>query len=211
MTREEWLNEAMQHIRKGIFVTQGIDWDEDRHIRVSCGFPCRGALSKKQVLGECHRQESSEDKANEIFISPIMDESIKCLETLVHECIHALDNVQGKHGKSFKQTMKKVGLEGKATATHAGIELIARLNGIISKLPAYPHHALHPVSKDKKQGTRLLKVECPSCRYTARITQKWIEIGLPTCPCGVVMQVEAKDYLVVEFKNPMEKLIIERR
>ncbi len=32
------------------------------------------------------------------------------------------------------------------------------------------------------QTTRLLKVACEDCGYTARVTQKWIDIGLPHCP-----------------------------
>lgn len=34
----------------------------------------------------------------------------------------------------------------------------------------------------KKQTTRLLKVECGQCGYTARVTRKWLEVGPPGCP-----------------------------
>ena len=47
--------------------------------------------------------------------------------------------------------------------------------------------AMSPV---KKQGTRLKKVECISCGYVVRITQKWIDIGLPVCVCGMPMSQE---------------------
>lgn len=37
-------------------------------------------------------------------------------------------------------------------------------------------------SAKKKQTTRLKKAECGLCGYTVRLTQKWIDVGLPLCP-----------------------------
>ncbi len=53
------------------------------------------------------------------------------------------------------------------------------------KLGPYPHHSLNPIVKDKKQGIRLIKAECPGCGYIIRTTRKWFEgVGLPICgPC----------------------------
>jgi len=28
----------------------------------------------------------------------------------------------------------------------------------------------------------MLKAECPECGYTIRLTKKWAEVGLPSCP-----------------------------
>lgn len=37
--------------------------------------------------------------------------------------------------------------------------------------------------KRKKKGTYLLKCECQSCGYIARVTAKWIDqAGEPICP-----------------------------
>jgi hypothetical protein len=41
-----------------------------------------------------------------------------------------------------------------------------------------------------KQTTRLLKVECGDCGYTARVTQKWLDIGSPHCPTHGAMKLE---------------------
>lgn len=42
------------------------------------------------------------------------------------------------------------------------------------------------------QATRLLKVFCAKCGYTARITQRWIKTGIPECPVDrVTMAVES--------------------
>jgi hypothetical protein len=45
------------------------------------------------------------------------------------------------------------------------------------------------------QKTRLLKVYCETCRYTCRITNRWIEkAGTPECPSGHGrMTVQVKD------------------
>jgi hypothetical protein len=44
------------------------------------------------------------------------------------------------------------------------------------------------------QATRLLKVFCAACGYTARVTQRWLtKAGTPLCPCGHgAMDVAAK-------------------
>lgn len=57
------------------------------------------------------------------------------------------------------------------------------------ELPEVPGPELEPPPVPKKQSTRMLKVICPGCGYTVRTTQKWIDIGLPTCPCGEEMEV----------------------
>jgi len=52
----------------------------------------------------------------------------------------------------------------------------------------YPHGAIS-YSNRRKQTTRMIKVVCPACDYTVRVSQKWIEVGLPTCACGEEMEV----------------------
>jgi hypothetical protein len=89
--------------------------------------------------------------------------------------------------------MKAVGLEGKARATVAGNELLAKLKPIVKTLGPYPHKALDLGARpEKKQTTRLLKVECPTCGYIARVTRTTIdEKGLPICPVDNVPFEEA--------------------
>jgi hypothetical protein len=36
----------------------------------------------------------------------------------------------------------------------------------------------------------MLKLECEDCGYVVRTTQKWIEMGSPTCYCGGHFKVE---------------------
>ncbi len=83
-----------------------------------------------------------------------------------------------------------MGLIGKMTATVAGPELRVKLNTIVAELGAYPHEAL-TLGGGKKQTTRLLKVQCECCGYTARITQKWADVGALTCPFGNELELVA--------------------
>lgn len=41
---------------------------------------------------------------------------------------------------------------------------------------------------------RLRKAQCDACGYTVRVTRSWLEVGLPTCPCGGTIEpVDAAD------------------
>ncbi len=77
------------------------------------------------------------------------------------------------------------------TNTVAGPELSIRLAEIAAHLGAFPHAGLVADPERHKQTTRLHKVACPDCGYTARITAKWIAAGLPICPCGSMMRLNA--------------------
>ena len=58
-------------------------------IRVSCGFPSKSALANKaRRIGECWGVESSEDKSFQVFVSPLLKESVEVTATLVHELVH---------------------------------------------------------------------------------------------------------------------------
>ena len=110
--------------------------------------------------------------------------SLKMLDILAHEAIHAVDNCASGHKKEFKRIAKAIGLEGKMTATKAGEALKAELQTIIEALPALTHGALD-LNGRKKQPTRLIKLECDCCGMIIRTTTKWIEqTGNPTCACG---------------------------
>ncbi len=105
---------------------------------------------------------------------------VEVLGVLAHELVHELEGVAV--GGDFRKLAVAIGLEGKMTATVAGPKLRETLEGISGSLGAYPHCALSPgLSEVKKQGTRLLKLQC-ACGYVLRVTRKWVEVGLPTCP-----------------------------
>jgi hypothetical protein len=190
-TREQWLNAAVQAV-KPLFAEHDVELPE---VRVSCGWPSSGGTrNKNTTIGECWHREVADDKTSQIFISPTLHNEIEVLGVLIHELIHAWDNGASGHKgnvkkrEGFRWLATVLGLEGKMTATKVGDALGVRLLPIYYELGKYPHSALRPGSKLTKQSTRMLKVECPNDGYTLRATRKWLDMGLPTCPCGTEME-----------------------
>jgi hypothetical protein len=183
MTREEWLLALTTALRPHF---AAVGYSLPAAIRVSCGWPSSRALatpsSKSRVIGQCWPAACSEDATREIFVSPSVADAAAVAAILVHELVHAALNTPG-HKAPFRRAALAVGLAGKMTATHAGPELAERLNALTLQIGPYPHAVLD-LSQQPKQSTRMVKLTCPGCTYTIRTTRKWIEAGLPICPCG---------------------------
>lgn len=192
MTREEWLTQMVDLLR--------YEFIRARHavppnVQVSIGWTGAGAKTKKGriVLGECWSPAASTAERHEIFLSPINDDLVSVVATLVHELCHAAVGVDQKHGKVFGRCAKAMGLVGNLKVTSAGPELERLIVRLAEKIGPFPHArmelaALKNGDEEKKQSTRMLKVLCPACGYTVRTTAKWLELGYPTCPCGEVME-----------------------
>lgn len=183
-TREQWLIRATEQFCRPHFLNRGghkIPTD----VKVTCGWPHKGGTgAKSKRIGECWSRAASSAGVNEVFISPYLDDPIEVLATLVHELIHAADDVKSGHKGYFKTCALEVGLEGKMTATRASDELEAIFSGWLEVLGKYPHSKLDltkgPV---KKQTTRMVKCTCGSCGFIVRTTRKWLsEVGEPHCP-----------------------------
>jgi hypothetical protein len=156
-------------------------------VRVSVGFPHK---ARKHTIGQCWH--SAADGVHQIFISPILDDvsgSQGVLATLLHECCHAALPSKAQHRQPFKRLATAVGLAGPATATIAGPDLLGEITRYAEQLGLYPHAALVPKDREGKQSTRLIKCECETCGYVARVAQKWIDVGAPHCPHHGAMSV----------------------
>ena len=109
------------------------------------------------------------------------------LAVLVHELMHHAAGVEAGHRAPFKRLMRPLGLAGKPTATEPNTNeldgpVFADLYGpTLEVLGPYPHAKVTP-PEPKKQGTRMLKCECPQCGYICRTTAKWADWGAPLCP-----------------------------
>ena len=178
-TREEWLNKSVLVLTREIFEPNGFTVPR---VSVSIGFT--GSSSKK-VIGVCWKGEATENKQAQIYIVPTINDSLRILDILAHELIHAIFPNAGHKG-DFRKCAKAIGLTGKMTATVAGDELKARLNTMIKdELGLIPHCKLNTrVGAKKKQTTRMKKCVCDSCGFTFRTSQKCIDMGLPVCSCG---------------------------
>lgn len=189
MTREEWLSRAQHEIHARLFKlrtpTLGVPVSH-----VSVGWPSRGGTSvKRRVAGQCWHGETSEDQTPHIFISPMEGDPFSVLTILVHEMIHAALPGEGHKGE-FITVAKELGLTRPWTSSVAGEDLAPVLSQISDTLGEYPHSPITPSPKAAVQTTRMLKLRCAECGYVARTTQKWLEVGTPTCPCGTKMERE---------------------
>jgi len=175
MNREEWLQSGVKELGYLFDKYASVDLPP---VNVSCSWPAGGSPNKR--IGECWSRSASAAGINEIFISPHIDDGVGAIEILAHELIHAVDDCQNGHRKPFTQLMKKIGLEGKPTATHAGERLHAEIIEIVESLGEYPHSAVS--NPAPKQKSRQLKASCDDCGAVWRMSNKWLELAT-TCPC----------------------------
>jgi len=186
--REAWLQAAVGALVP-LFVAADL---EVPPVRISVGFP-GGRGRKDSVIGQCWSSSASADKVHQIFIHPVLDDVEQILGVIMHELVHAIDDCESGHKGPFVKMIRALGLAGKPTATIVGEELSEELGPIIESLGEYPHAILAtmgPGGADgpKKQGTRMLKVQCAEAEgaeaYVVRMTRKWLELyGPPVCPC----------------------------
>lgn len=188
--REQWLNNAVTSVR-GIFHANGYPLPD--HIRVSCGFPSKRARSLYRYVGEHFSPDMSDDGTHQIYISPVLDDSVEVLGILMHELSHAVTG--SGHGLEFRNCVRKVWLEGNPTQTKVGAEFRNNFAPILESLGIYPHAKLNIDALGKPQSTRMLKAVCNTCvvnapdgsvksQYTIRLSKAWADKGLPTCQCG---------------------------
>ncbi len=175
-TREHWLQNAVDMVEP-IFKNKGY---KIPRIQVSCGFPSTGNKSKH--VGQCWGRSSTSDGVNQLFISPILDEPVQVLDTLVHELVHAIDDCIHHHGPEFKKIATDVGLQGPMREASAGPWLKEHLIGIAKQLGKYPHSKINLAhSSSKKTGPRP-RAKCKKCGYEVTPLKKWLHMGPPLCP-----------------------------
>lgn len=183
LTREAWLNAMVARLRPH-FEAHGAT--VPAALRVSIGFPSRGALSlKRRVLGQHWGEACSADGHHEIFVSPLSEQP-EAVSTLAHELCHACLPPTTKHRAPFRRLGEAIGLIGAPRSMGAGLELAEKLAGIGAAIGPWPAARLNAMAPElKPQGTRLLKAECAEgSGYCVRVTRKWVdEIGAPICPC----------------------------
>lgn len=195
-TREAWLLSGVEKLIP-LLEQAGAQNIKSRKLMVSVSFPSK---TIRKRIGECWSAVASEDgKVNHLFVSPLLDDAVEVLGVLAHELIHADDNCESKHNGHFRRVATALGLTGKMTSTEVGEDLKPILKDIAEEIGPYPHTKLKLGANIKKQTTRMLKVHCVDTEcpyldesgkgYTIRTTGKWVEIGLPKCPCGTEMTV----------------------
>jgi hypothetical protein len=171
-TREGWMVAVANELRPA-FADKGQPLPAK--IRMSCGFPSKGARSK--TIGECHYAVGSEDDHVEIFIRPDQQKPAEVGTILLHELVHAALPVGAKHGPAFKALATALGLEGKMTATRAGPVALSLLEPILEAVGPYPHAALRSASAHSSKPQRnvaMINVRCPGpdCDSFAKVPHR---------------------------------------
>ena len=199
VNRELWLTAAIWGLAECGFLPAG--YTVPRNVRVSCSFPSRGGLARKQrVLGQAWDSSCSRDGYFEIFINPTIDDPDQVLEILAHELVHVVVGIEHGHRGPFRKCALAIGLEGKMRSTVGGAAFKRSLAPILEQLGPFPHGAIDPHRqlpanpnddpKDtgkKPQKNRMRKAVCEECGLILRLTKHWIEGRRLSCPdmnCG---------------------------
>jgi SprT-like family len=181
MARQAWLEKATKALRE-LFARKG--YKVPAAVRISVGWP-KGTHGAQHTIGQCWSIDASSDQHNEIFVSPevtLPARSLQVMGILAHELVHATIGNKAGHGPAFKACATKIGLTGKMTATSEGAEFKAFAENLFRRIGLIPAGRINFAKGRKVQTTRLLKCECGTCGYTARVTRKWIVLGTPICP-----------------------------
>lgn len=140
------------------------------------------------------------------------ESALQLAGTTVHELAHVLAGHAAGHSEDWKDACRALGLVEASAAGQVydvshfdgvlwgAIEKLAMSDGapvfgagvMGVGLPTSAKIRPCPMgigtrggkSRGIGSGSRLLKVVCPGCGYTARVTAKWLAIGPLTCPCG---------------------------
>ena len=144
MTRELWLERAIETYWRPRFVEIGYPLPERFHISV--GFGHGAKRESKWIQAQCWSSRASKDGINHIFICPTEGDTAHVLALVGHELAHAaLDSdlgIQDGHVGRFAEIMTRLGFEGKMTTATPGLQLAAELMTVADALGEYPHGAL---------------------------------------------------------------------
>lgn len=187
-SREDWLNAAVNELRPQ-FAKAGYVLPEKIH--VSCGWPGGGGGRKNKRIGECWAPGASADGHFEMFLSPVLADSARVLDVLVHELVHVAVGFKAGHRAPFAKCAAAMYLQAPWTATTAAPGFDTEIEAPVLKALgcAYPHAAMQrgDHTGPKKQGARLVKCQCGGCGAVWRMTRIWIEQadeGLRCPVCG---------------------------
>ena len=181
-TREAWLQDAAGELTP---VIEAGGLAVPLALRVACGFP--STYRRSGALGETFTPKDSADRTVEILISPTVDSPYNVLLVLMRQLVEATALTR----LNREAICAAIGLHPQKPNLYptANTSLLDRLDAIAAALGAYPHAALSLADRPKA-ATRLLKGLCPTCGYTIRLTQKWADKGMPTCPCGDTINLD---------------------
>lgn len=185
-TREGWLLDAVERLDEKVFKPLG--HEVPKKIQVSCGFPKGHA----RAIGQCWDPTVTPDGTTHMFICPTLTDPLRVLDVLTHEMVHAVVGCECGHKGPFKTLARKIGLEGKLTATVVTPKspLMATLVDIQQTLGEYPHSGMRkPSGRGKKSGGWVRYRSVNIDGYTVVVSPKNVDnYGPPRDPEGDEME-----------------------
>ena len=178
-TRESWLDHAVSSMRPA-FAAHGVTLPA--RIRIACGFP--STFTRSGTLAECWADTESADQTFEVLVSPTLADPAPVLAQVIGAAAHAAPGAMAHTSSAYIELAANLSLcpAGENWRMVQGAEDFAQVYAqTLADLGPYPHAAILTGAK-KVQSTRMLKAVCPTCGYTVRLSQKWADKGLPTCP-----------------------------
>jgi hypothetical protein len=198
--REVWLQQAAEYLIEEHMRPRGVPCSP---VRVSCGWPSHGGVGRRsRVVGQCFPPERCADGIPQLFISPVLSESVPVLGTLLHELVHAAVGCEKKHGKVFSQAGQLVGLVGKPTEMDAGEGIRPLLTDYVARSGAYPHAAIAvrgqanvslPAAGDEaihRAGSRLRLFEC-DCQPPVKVRAARDALAVQCTQCNEIFHLIA--------------------
>ena len=192
--REAWLADAVERLRPW-FTAIGCTVPA---VRVSAGFASTGNAVH---VGQCWPTTRSEDGLNHVFVSPVLQDPVAVLDTLVHELVHAVDDCEHKHGREYKKIALAIGLQGAMRSASAGKELTTRLQELALALGPYPHGKLSVVRRVSTRPPRP-RARCEQCGYEVPMLKRFVSYGAPICPKDRIEMEQIGDWESAEGKAP---------
>lgn len=190
MTREDWLNRAVELLRPQL---QELARLTVPPVRVSCGDL---GLHKRST---CYPADwTVQPGVRELVISlRHTAEAIPVLGSLTRELIHAA-GIKG-HYRNFQRAAAACGLRPIAgpwaTAGFDPGDPPAWAYGVAQELPPWPAPRLQPPTNEPKQTTRMLGVTCEGCgmKWRAAGTHLHNDLRCPQPDCGGTQHVAWTD------------------
>jgi hypothetical protein len=176
--RINWLETVYTKIRSGL-LPEAPPIDQ---VAIAYSMPHRSSKPIGQYL---HRKPSKNERGLILIHPRIWDDPVRVAATLAHEMIHATYPEAGHRGP-FVHAMRRIGLEGKPTATVSGIAFEQWFDEI--KWPPFPKGDLE-TEKRPKQTTRLRKWIC-SCGVIVRAATDELDATCNRCEKHFYLEVK---------------------
>ncbi len=163
-------------------------------VRLSVGFPLGARLTKNNTTtGQCWQGQNTSDGVAQIFISPVLNDTVTVIGELAHELGHVLwPQDKHKKGTAFESYCKALNLQGPLDKTMPGDDFKRYvMNRIVPVLGSYEllHGRIDVIVKPQAQKTYMLKASCKCCGHMLRQTDTHIQDrrnamlkGYPSCP-----------------------------